>query len=320
MAVQFSSMLTARQPLYFGRKHENPQDGSISEPSLGLQLSDGGRALCDLAAYLDNRNELLKKLPRATDETTHPVLVLTGYRGDDGLSTRALKELIKHLGYDVINEGPDFFGFPSLLSFLNINTPLNLFYSISYLTRVVKSTYQHTGKPVTLIGWSLGGMIDREIARRAPEAVNMVISLGSPFNTAHGGTSPLEDSPYALEARAVGTRGTMLDPQIAAHAHERLDVPFTSIYTLEDGIAPPELCMQYENDQPEDGPPHIAPFENIALKKGAHSGLPIRPEVLAIVADRLSQGIVKGEKADNWQPYDLASYPWLNQKNLSLAA
>ena len=38
------------------------------------------------------------------------------------------------------------------------------------------------GEPVTLIGWSLGGLYAREVAKRRPELVRQVITLGSPFS------------------------------------------------------------------------------------------------------------------------------------------
>ncbi len=38
------------------------------------------------------------------------------------------------------------------------------------------------GQPVTLIGWSLGGIFAREVAKLRPDLVRLVITLGSPFS------------------------------------------------------------------------------------------------------------------------------------------
>ncbi|WP_018075638.1 alpha/beta hydrolase family protein [Novosphingobium nitrogenifigens] len=38
------------------------------------------------------------------------------------------------------------------------------------------------GQPLVLVGWSLGGLFAREIAHRHPEAVAMVITMGTPFS------------------------------------------------------------------------------------------------------------------------------------------
>jgi thioesterase domain-containing protein len=38
------------------------------------------------------------------------------------------------------------------------------------------------GSPVALIGWSLGGLYARELAKRRPVDVSLVITLGTPFS------------------------------------------------------------------------------------------------------------------------------------------
>jgi pimeloyl-ACP methyl ester carboxylesterase len=38
------------------------------------------------------------------------------------------------------------------------------------------------GKPVLLVGWSLGGVFARELARAAPDKVRALVTLGSPFS------------------------------------------------------------------------------------------------------------------------------------------
>ena len=40
----------------------------------------------------------------------------------------------------------------------------------------------HDGRPVLLVGWSLGGMFARQLACRAPEKIRAVVTLGSPFS------------------------------------------------------------------------------------------------------------------------------------------
>src|SRR5204862_6026374 len=39
------------------------------------------------------------------------------------------------------------------------------------------------GRKVSLVGWSLGGLYARELAKMMPERVRSVITLGSPFAT-----------------------------------------------------------------------------------------------------------------------------------------
>ena len=40
----------------------------------------------------------------------------------------------------------------------------------------------YDGRPVLLVGWSLGGMFARELAYRCPDKVRAVVTLGSPFS------------------------------------------------------------------------------------------------------------------------------------------
>ena len=40
----------------------------------------------------------------------------------------------------------------------------------------------YDGRPVLLVGWSLGGLFARELAREVPDMVRAVVTLGSPFS------------------------------------------------------------------------------------------------------------------------------------------
>ena len=87
------------------------------------------------------------------------------------------------------------------------------------------------GRKVSLVGWSLGGIYAREIARRCPDRVRQVITLGTPFGAlAHGnhaGTifKVLNRDRAHLHARSIEARMRQTPP-----------VPTTSIYSKTDGI------------------------------------------------------------------------------------
>src|SRR3982750_2080284 len=107
---------------------------------------------------------LLRWAPRGEP---HPVLVLPGLMASD-LSTRVLRTWLGRLGYPVVgwalgrNRGPT----QEVLSEL----PL-----------LVDRLAREHGTSVSIVGWSLGGIYARRLARRAPRQVRQVISLGSPF-------------------------------------------------------------------------------------------------------------------------------------------
>jgi pimeloyl-ACP methyl ester carboxylesterase len=69
------------------------------------------------------------------------------------------------------------------------------------------------GEGVSLVGWSMGGIFARRLARMNPESVRQVITLGSPFRM-------LSD-----------TRSSSLQ------------MPSTSVYSRTDGIAPWKSCF-----------------------------------------------------------------------------
>ena len=136
-----------------------PGDG----PALPLYLSEPGRAVADFGLFLAAR-PLMPRLPRGDG---HPVLVLPGLLADD-VSTRALRSVLRRLDYRVHgwrlgrNIGP---------------TPA----CVSGMRQRVDDLSDRYGRPITLVGWTLGGIFARELARQTPHPVRHVPTLGSPF-------------------------------------------------------------------------------------------------------------------------------------------
>ena len=94
--------------------------------------------------------------------------------------------------------------------------------------------------PSRLVGWSRGGIIAREAARLAPDAVRMVITLGSPF--------------AAPAATNVTSRWRLITGEsfMAPSAEQMrrlalpLPVPTTSIYSRADGVVAWQACLEAE--------------------------------------------------------------------------
>ena len=211
---------------------------------------------------------LLRWAPRGEP---HPVLVLPGLMASD-LSTRVLRAWIARLGYPVVgwalgrNRGPT----QEVLSEL----PL-----------LVDRLAREHGTSVSIVGWSLGGIYARRLARRAPRQVRQVISLGSPFALTD---RPADDSPGARayqrlapvhgNRRLHAARGSLARP---------LPVPSTSVYSKWDGVVDWRACRQ------ETGPTS----ENVAVRS-SHLGMGHDPAVLWVVADRLAQ------PRNEWRPFE----------------
>lgn len=219
---------------------------------MGLELPRAGVG----AAIVASVWPLLRLAPAGDG---HPVLVLPGLGASD-LSTRILRAFLRDRGYYVHawklgrNLGPR----PA---------------TVEGLRRLVADVAERHGRPMSIVGWSLGGIYGREIARLGAPLVRQVITLGSPYR--------LRD-PTASNARllggVVGGSRWAEDPRPPEDQRPPLEVPATSIYTRTDGVVPWESCTE----------PPSARSESIEVM-GSHSGLGHNPAVLWIIADRLAQ-------------------------------
>ena len=129
------------------------------------------------------------------------------------------------------------------------------------------------GAPVTLIGWSLGGVIARETARLFPNSVREIITMGS----------PLIGGPKYTSVGAIYARLNQLDMDaFEEEIHERnllgLTQPITAIYSKSDGVVGWKAAIDVYNDQTN----HIE-------VRSTHFGLGVNSKVWRIVADTLSE-------------------------------
>lgn len=94
----------------------------------------------------------------------------------------------------------------------------------------VKRRSQALGRPIALVGWSLGGFLAREAARDYPEHVSMVITLGAPLV---GGPK------YSFVNGRYRRRGLDVDwiaDQTIKRHETPIQCPVTSIYSKQDAI------------------------------------------------------------------------------------
>ncbi len=241
-------------------------DTSVRPPSPILALTEIPRALAEFGS-LGIAAPILGLAPRGDG---HPVMVLPGFVTSD-ISTTVLRRYLKQLGYDAHawelgrNLGPKAIGREG-----------------EKLVERLRAIHNSTGQKVSLIGWSLGGVMARQLSRRAPEAVRQVISLGSPFTGTPKATN-------VWRAYEVLTGQKIDDANVRNQMRESADappVPSTSIYTREDGVVAWQNCVE----------PRGAETDNIEVH-GSHCGLGVNPAVLYAVADRLAQ-------ADgDWHPF-----------------
>jgi len=223
-------------------------------PSAGLLLTEPIRGLIDLAA-LTLAAPWLATAPRGDG---HGVLVWPGLLASD-TSTAALRQFLRLLGYPVRgwdlgrNRGPT-------------DAVLN------GLPRVLMAHAERTGGPVSLVGWSLGGIYAREMARDHPELVRQVITLGSPFTQTDPRQSHAE-FPYQRLSRLHAPAARRARKQIA----RPIGAPSTSVYSRWDGIVSWRTCIE----------PETALHQNVEVRC-SHLGFGVDPATLWLVADRLA--------------------------------
>ncbi|MBB5273560.1 esterase/lipase family protein [Quisquiliibacterium transsilvanicum] len=223
------------------------------------------------AALLPWALPMLMSAPRGDG---HPVLLLPGFMGDEK-SLIGLEVFLKSRGYQV-----ESWGFGRNVGFQRKHAEA--------LEQKLRYVHHRSGRKVSLVGWSLGGVFGLYAAHRAPECVRTLITLGSPVSVdPTGSASPaLVKALYRLVAHPMGPSAHAAQPR-AKQLRERPPVPTSCLYSLSDGVVPPQEATL-------DGDP--AMHENIRVP-GSHMGLGFNAMVLRIVADRLAQP--EGE----WRPY-----------------
>ncbi len=157
----------------------------------------------EFAAFAVTAGPLLGALPRGDG---HAVIVLPGLGGTDA-STAPLRWFIGRLGYRSHGWG------------LGRNGGFGR-HVIDGLDELLDATQEHA--PVSIIGWSLGGLHAIELARRRPGAVRSIITLGSPLV---GRRRPPADIPtssvYSRTDAIVNWRASLLE---TGPRHENVEV------------------------------------------------------------------------------------------------
>lgn len=234
-------------------------------PALFWTLTEGGRASVEMASFIALRRRLLKHLPKGDG---HPVIFFPGFVASDR-STKPMRKLLDALGYETYGWG------------LGRNLKFNPTREAK-MNLLLEKVYKTHGRKVSIVGWSLGGVFAREVAKSNPDMVRSVISLGSPISgdMEHSNAGLLYEffngKPDArMEARL---KSISLAPP----------VPTTSIYTKTDGVVAWKGSIQR---------PGKTPSENICVP-ASHVGLGVNPLVMFALADRLAQPEGK------WAPFE----------------
>ena len=255
-------------------RSEAPPSGRLRPPGLGLLLAEA-RGIFEFNASL-LLSPLLMRAPRGDG---HPVLMLPGFLASD-LSMAPMRRYLRELGYDAHawRMGRNIGGVARMRAALRDR---------------LAGIHAVTGRKVSIVGWSLGGVYARDLALQVPDMVRYVVTLGSPFAndvTATNATRLYE---------ALSGEGVDDNPELRAAISGDLPVPTTSIYSRTDGIVNWRTCLLRPSDT----------AENIEVHLASHIGLGVNPAALWAVADRLAQPEGEFRQFDRSGPFAIAYAP-----------
>ena len=205
-----------------------------------------------------------------------PVLLVPGFMAGES-TLIGLKLMLQNKGYDVHTWG------------LGRNMGFRSKHA-NALPQKIRHLHYTTGKKVSLVGWSLGGVFSMYGAQNSLDCVRSIITLGSPVSVdAAGSESPKAvKALYRLVSHRLGAGAHMMQPKVKVmRERRRLAIPTSCLYSLSDGVVPPQEATI-------DGDPAL--HENIQVP-GSHIGLGFNGIVLAVVADRLAQ------PENQWKPF-----------------
>ena len=196
-------------------------DRERQEAPLHRSLTDRLRAVGDL---------VVRRAPHPT-----AILVLPGF-GTDDRATLPMRWYLSRLGHRVVGWE------------LGVHRPPVAPMVRAFIPKL-ESLADASGEPVTVVGWSLGGIVAREAARARPELVAHVVTLGS----------PLQYSP----------RRGRRDP---------IRVPVTSIFSKRDRV------VNWKNSVDRTTPGAV----NTEVRS-SHAGLGLDPAVWRVVAEAIDR-------------------------------
>jgi pimeloyl-ACP methyl ester carboxylesterase len=253
---------------------EAQEQSRLRPPGLVLLLAEA-RGILEFNASL-LLSPLLMRAPRGDG---HPVLALPGFLASD-LSMAPLRRYLAELGYDAHawRMGRNVRGVAKMRTALRDR---------------LAQIHADTGRKVSIVGWSLGGVYARDLALQAPEMVRNVVTLGSPFANdirATNATRLYE----VLSGETVGG-----NPELEQAIAGDLPVPATSIFSKSDGIVNWRTCLLRPS----------ATSENIEVYFASHVGIGVNPAALWAIADRLAQRESEFHPFDRSGPFAIAYAP-----------
>ena len=228
--------------------------------TLARQAAPEGVSGPPLRLLLGELAEWLKQ-PKAAGvapaDRPRPVMLLPGFGAHPSRMAR-LERALAVAGHDPHRWG---------LGFNLGPTPANF----AFLRRRVVALSQTHAQPVVLVGWSLGGLFAREIARLEPRHVAKVITMGTPFSGDMRANN-------AWRAYELVTGHCVDQPPIACGFALKPPVPTVALWSPRDGIVSPRAACGWPGER-----------DRAVALRCTHLGFGGAPEVIAEVLRELDR-------------------------------
>lgn len=195
-----------------------PHPESARKPSLRLLLAE--------LASLRRSGPRLVGVPKAAHPM--PVMLLPGF-GAHPNRMKMMAQALAEAGHEVHEWGLGFNLGPSQQNF-------------NFLMRRVGALARQHRQPVALVGWSLGGLFARELARRQPGSVAKVITLGTPFSG-----DPRANN--AWRAYQFVTGHSVDAPPIECDFAQKPPVPTIALWSPRDGVIHPRSACGWPEER-----------------------------------------------------------------------
>jgi len=215
------------------------------------------RMLGELEALAEPVRRAVRTIP--VEPCTHPrtVMILPGF----ATAPRRMRYMARHLeraGHTAKRWGLGFNWGPDEAQFERLEARL-------------LDLHERAAEPVVLLGWSLGGLFARELAKRHPHAVAKVITMGSPFSG-----SPRANNMWRVYQFITGHR--VDQPPIDVDLKTKPPVETVAIWSPNDGAISARSAAGYPGERDR----------TIALRC-THMGYTYSPEAIRAVLAELDR-------------------------------
>ncbi len=224
-------------------------------PHWKLLLGEAGQVAEPVRRFARQRRDPSPLVPQAN--TPRTVIIMPGF-ATHPLRMRYFARSLEAAGHTVKNWGQGF----------NWGVSEERF---AIAERRLLDVYDRCGEPVWLVGWSLGGLFARELAKQQPHAVAKVITMGSPFSG-----SPRANNAWRMYQLIAGHR--VDSPPVGRNVADKPPVPTVALWSPRDGVVDPRSAAGKSGER-----------DRAVALRCTHIGFSFSPEAIRAVGRELEE-------------------------------